>query len=209
MGVGFGILRRSGCLMNHNHPPRLILASSSPRRQQLLREAGIPFTVEVADVDETPRAGEGAQIYALRLAGEKAGAVAQRFPQSLVLGADTIVIVDDEILGKPASRQDAARMLRRLSGRTHQVFTAVCLAIPGKSADTRSCTTQVHFRELKEGEIQEYIDGGEPMDKAGAYAIQGGAAQWVTGLEGEYSNVVGLPQMLVAEMLHACGFLQS
>jgi septum formation protein len=207
--AAFQTLSEKAFAMVHNHQPRLILASSSPRRQQLLREAGIPFTVEAADVDETPRAGEGAETYALRLAREKAGAVAQRFPRSLVLGADTIVIVDDEILGKPASQQDAARMLRRLSGRSHRVFTAVCLMVPGKGADTRSCTTQVHFRELKEGEIQEYIDGGEPMDKAGAYAIQGGAAQWVTGLEGEYSNVVGLPQMLVAEMLRACGFLQS
>jgi len=195
--------------MDQDPQPQLILASSSPRRQQLLREAGITFTVEAAEIDETPLAGEDAQEHALRLAREKAGAVARRFPRDLVLGADTIVVVDGEILGKPASQQDAARMLRRLSGRSHQVFTAVCLVVPGKGADTRSCTTQVHFRELKEGEIQEYIDGGEPMDKAGAYAIQGGAAKWVTGIEGDYSNVVGLPQMLAAEMLRACGFLQS
>lgn len=189
--------------------PRLILASSSPRRQQLLREAGIPFIAEPSEVDESVLAGEGPEKYTLRLAQAKAGAVAKRFPADLVLGADTIVVVDDEILGKPEDRQDAARMLRRLSGRDHQVLTAVSLIVPGRSAETRLCATTVHFRKLKEGEIQEYIAGGEPMDKAGAYAIQGGAAEWVTGIEGEYSNVVGLPLMLAAEMLRTCGFLQS
>ncbi|MBZ5525958.1 MAG: Maf family protein [Acidobacteriia bacterium] len=195
--------------MNRHSKPRLILASSSPRRQELLREAGIRFIVEAAEIDEALLGNEAAQPYALRLAQEKAEAVAKKFPQDLVLGADTIVVVDDEILGKPVDQQDAARMLRRLSGRAHQVFTAVSLVVPGRGADTRSCTTQVHFRKLKEGEIQEYIAEQEPMDKAGAYAIQGGAAKWVTGLEGDYSNVVGLPLMLVAEMLRNCGFLQS
>lgn len=190
-------------------PRKLILASASPRRQELLREAGIPFVVHATEVDETPLPGEDAQQCALRLAREKALAAARRFPNDLVLGADTVVVVDDEILGKPRDQQDAARMLRRLSGRAHRVLTAVSLVVPGKGADTRSATTQVHFRKLKEGEIQEYIAGKEPMDKAGAYAIQGGAAHWVTGLEGDYSNVVGLPLMLVAEMLRACGFLQS
>jgi len=187
---------------------RLILASSSPRRQQLLSEAGIPFIVEAAEIDETPLGGEGAQQYALRLAQEKAVAVARKFPQDLVLGADTIVIVDNDILGKPAGLEDAARMLRRLSGRMHQVFTAVALVVPGKSADTRSCTTEVHFRKLGEKEIQKYVAGGEPMDKAGAYAIQGGGAQWITQLEGDYSNVVGLPLTLAVEMLRACGYLR-
>lgn len=189
--------------------PKLILASSSPRRQQLLREAGIPFTAAASEVDETPRNGEEAQAYALRLAREKAMSVAEKFPQDMVLAADTIVVVDGEILGKPRDQQDAARMLRLLSGRTHQVFTAVSLAVPGRGVETRTCTTQVDFRELKEGEIQEYIAGGEPMDKAGAYAIQGDAARWVTRLEGEHSNVVGLPLSLVAQMLRACGFPQS
>jgi len=143
--------------------------------------------------------------YALRLAQEKALKVAAQFPGDYVLGADTIVIVDDEVLGKPRDRNDAARMLSALSDRRHQVTTAVSLAVPNGPPDTRSCTTQVHFRKLGESEIQKYIASGEPMDKAGAYAIQGGAAQWVIRLEGDYSNVVGLPVPLVKEMLRTCG----
>jgi len=189
--------------------PVLVLASASPRRQELLREAGISFVVQAAEIDETPRKGEAPEPYARRLAGEKARAVARKFPGDLVLAADTIVIVDDEILGKPRDREDAVRMLRGLSGREHRVLTAVALVVPGKGVELKCSTTRVHFRKLKEGEIQEYIAGGEPMDKAGAYAIQGGAAGWVTRLDGDYSNVVGLPLMLVAEMLRYCGFLQS
>jgi septum formation protein len=192
-------------------PPhhRLILASASPRRQELLRGAGIPFAVQPAEIDETPRKGEAPELYARRVAGEKAEAVAGKRPEEVVLAADTIVIVDDEILGKPRDQRDAARMLQSLSGREHQVLTAVALVVPGRGMETKCSTTRVHFRKLKEEEIQEYIASGEPMDKAGAYAIQGGAASWVTRLDGDYSNVVGLPLMLVAEMLRYCGFLQS
>lgn len=157
--------------------------------------------------------------YVLRLAKEKAMTVARQFPGQPVLGADTIVLVDQEVLGKPRDRDDAARMLRLLSGRKHQVITAVCLVLAhnagvrkdakeNRQTDTRSCTTQVSFRKLNEEEIQEYIAGGEPMDKAGAYAIQGGAARWTDGIDGEYSNVVGLPLSLVTEMLRTNGLLK-
>ena len=189
--------------------PKLVLASASPRRQELLREAGIEFEVRPPHIPEDLNPGETPIIYALRLAREKAETVARQFPQDFVLGADTIVVVDEEILGKPQDVKDAARMLRLLSDRRHQVTTAVSVIAPGRPPDTRSLTTQVHFRALKEDEIRQYVGSGEPMDKAGAYAIQGGAAPWVVSLDGDYSNVVGLPLLLVTEMLHTSGFLQS
>ncbi len=181
--------------------PKLILASASPRRQELLHEAGVEFEVFPADISEDLNPGEAPLNYALRMAQEKALKVAKRFPDSYVLGADTIVIVDDEVLGKPRNAQDAGRMLTMLSGRGHQVTTAVSLVAPGQPTETRSCTTKVYFRKLGNDEIQRYVASGEPLDKAGAYAIQGGAAPWVIRLEGDYSNVVGLPVPLVAEML--------
>jgi len=186
----------------------LILASSSPRRQELLRQAGIPFEVEPAQVNEDQHTGEPPLSYACRLAAEKAQAVAGHHPQRWVLGADTIVVIDGESLGKPRDAQDAARMLRLLSGRAHEVTTAVSLIAPGRHADTRSCTTQVWFRTLSDEEIQQYVAGGEPMDKAGAYAVQGGAARWADRIEGDYSNVVGLPLALVTEMLRKNGLLE-
>jgi septum formation protein len=187
------------------HEP-LILASASPRRQELLREAGIPFAIHPAHVPEERAAGEAPLAYARRLALEKSQAVARQFPQRFVLGADTIVVVDDEVLEKPRDAADAARMLRRLSGRGHSVTTAVSLVSPAMESDTRDATTQVFFRTIEEKEISEYVAGGEPMDKAGAYAIQGGAARWTLHIEGDYSNVVGLPLALVKEMLRANGF---
>jgi len=187
--------------------PVLILASSSPRRQELLRQTGIAFEVMAPHINEDQRPGEAPLEYALRLAREKAQTVAQHRPLGLVLGADTIVVVDGEVLGKPVDATDAVRMLRQLSARAHQVSTAVSLALPGGGADTRSCTTQVYFRKLTEDEIQQYVAGGEPMDKAGAYAIQGGAAHWADRIEGEYSNVVGLPLSLVTDMLRTNGLL--
>jgi septum formation protein len=190
-------------------PKKLILASASPRRQEMLRQAGIEFEVNPAHIPEDQKPGEPPIPYALRLAEEKAMKVAQQFPDALVLGADTIVVLDGEILGKPSDHADAARMLALLSGRTHQVTTAVSIVGPDQKVETRSLTTQVEFRSLEQREIQEYVAGGEPMDKAGAYAIQGGAARWVTRLEGDYSNVVGLPLALVTEMLRTSGFLQS
>ena len=189
--------------------PKLILASSSPRRQEVLCQAGIELEVLPPHISEERHGGELPTDYALRLAREKAETIARQLPENFVLGADTIVVVDEEILGKPRDTQDAVRMLRLLSGRQHQVTTAVCVIAPGRLAHTRSSTTQVHFRTLQEDEIQRYVQDGEPMDKAGAYAIQGGAASWVVRLEGDYSNVVGLPLTLVTEMLHTCGFLRS
>ena len=189
----------------------LVLASASPRRQELLRNAGIPFTVQPADIDETPQAGESPRACAERLAREKAMSIFQRRPQDLVLGADTIVVVDENILGKPGDSADAARMLRLLSGRTHQVITGVSL-MGGKPRTenqesrtapqtTRSETTLVTMCDLSDAEISDYIATGEPMDKAGAYAIQGFAARWIPRIEGDYSNVVGLPIALVHQML--------
>jgi len=188
----------------------LVLASASPRRQELLRKAGISFTVQPADVDETPLAGESPRECAERLAREKALAVWQTRQQDTVLGADTIVVVDATILGKPADTDDAARMLRLLSGRVHQVITGVCLAtlVGGKNPNkarhalrTASETTLVTMNELSEKEIRAYIATGEPMDKAGGYAIQGLASRWIPRIEGDYSNVVGLPVALVERML--------
>ncbi|HSM87239.1 MAG TPA: Maf family protein [Candidatus Limnocylindrales bacterium] len=187
--------------------PPLVLASASPRRQELLREAGIAFEVDPAHIPEERRQGEAPLDYALRLAREKALAVARKQPHRHVLGADTIVVAGDEVLEKPRDHDDAARMLRLLSGRGHQVTTAVCLALPDGRTDTRACTTQVFFREIQEQEIERYVTSGEPMDKAGGYAIQGGAARWTDRMEGEYSNVVGLPLSLVTEMLRANGLL--
>ena len=146
--------------------------------------------------------------YALRLAREKAQAVALHYPQSYVLGADTIVVVDGEVLGKPKDHADAVRMLRLISGREHEVTTAVSLVAPGARTETRAGTTKVYFRKLTEDEIQQYVAGGEPMDKAGAYAIQGGASRWTDRIEGEFSNVVGLPLSLVTDMLRTQGLLK-
>ena len=202
----------------------LVLASVSPRRQELLRNAGIAFTVQPADIDETPLTGEAPRDCAERLAREKARTVWRTRPQDSVLGADTIVVVDEIILGKPVDAEDAARMLRMLSGRVHRVITGVCLvkAVAGdqlpvanktaphsdeqlrpSNADMRvtSETTLVTVTQLSDDEIREYVATGEPMDKAGAYAIQGMASRWIPRVEGDYSNVVGLPIAMVYRML--------
>lgn len=184
----------------------LILASASPRRQELLRNAGIAFVAHPAHIPEERRPGEAPLAYVLRLAEEKARAVARRFPGRYVLGADTTVVADEHMLEKPVDHADAARMLRLLSGRAHQVITAVSLVAPDGRSDTRACTTHVFFRKLSEEEIQRYVASREPMDKAGAYAIQGGAAGFADHIEGEYVNVVGLPLSLVTEMLRINGF---
>jgi septum formation protein len=193
----------------------IILASASPRRQELLRNAGISFTVQPASIDETPLAGESPRECAERLAREKTLAVFQNNPRQCVLGADTIVVADDAILGKPRDAEDAARMLRLLSGRTHAVITGVCVIGPVASCqlpvaskvETASETTLVTFCELSDEEIRDYIATGEPMDKAGAYAIQGLASRWIPRIEGDYSNVVGLPVALVYSMLRERGML--
>jgi septum formation protein len=190
----------------------LVLASASPRRAELLRNAGIPFVVQPADIDETPRAAEMPREYAERLAREKALAVFEKRPQDRVLGADTIVVVDQAILGKPRNAEDAFRMLRLLSGRTHAVITGVCLVKPGGSGQSvgpgtnrdlriASDTTLVTMADISDEEIRDYVATGEPMDKAGAYAIQGMASRWIPRIEGDYSNVVGLPVALAYRML--------
>ena len=173
-----------------------VLASASPRRAELLRAAGFTFDVVVADVDETVHPGESADAYVRRVAAAKARAVTARVPGRRVLAADTTVVVDGEILGKPVDAAEAARMLRRLSGRTHQVLTGVCLdgACEVESSD-------VEFVPLSGEEIAWYVASGEPMDKAGAYAIQGLAARFISGIRGSYSNVVGLPIARVYAML--------
>jgi septum formation protein len=178
----------------------LVLASASPRRQELLRNAGIPFEVQPADIAEDPRPGEAAKACAERLAREKALAVARQHPQDVVLGADTVVVVDGQLLGKPSNAADAARMLRLLSGRQHQVITGVCLVAGGQPV-VASETTLVTVSKITDKEIADYVASGEPMDKAGAYAIQGIASRWIPRIEGDYSNVVGLPVALVFGML--------
>jgi septum formation protein len=178
----------------------LVLASASPRRQELLRSAGIVFDVQPADIDEAPSPQENARDYAERLAREKAQAVASQRPHDVVLGADTVVVVDGQILGKPSNAGDATRMLRMLSGRQHQVITGVCLVAKGQPT-IASETTLVTMSEIMDDEILSYAASGEPMDKAGAYAIQGIASRWIPRIEGDYSNVVGLPVALVWKML--------
>jgi septum formation protein len=235
----------------------LVLASASPRRQELLRNAGIAFTVQPADIPEVALAGESAKNFAERMAREKALAVLRQRPEAYVLGADTVVFVDGQILGKPRDADDAFRMLHLLSGRTHQVITGVCLAgnrtafavgnssisaaeaalgarrlpqrskrcatqnqnlsasseavpFPGRHddsfVDVRSETTLVVVGELTEEDIRSYIASGEPMDKAGAYAIQGTASRWISRIAGDYFNVVGLPVSLVFRMLGEHGY---
>jgi septum formation protein len=183
----------------------LVLASASPRRQELLRSAGIEFEVQPADVAENRLPGETAKQHAERLASKKALAVARQRPHDFVLGADTVVVVDGQILGKPSDANDAARMLRMLSGRRHQVITGVCLVINGQSS-VASETTVVTMTEITDREIADYVASGEPMDKAGAYAIQGIASRWIPRIEGDYSNVVGLPVALVFGMLKSAVF---
>jgi septum formation protein len=184
----------------------LILASSSPRRKQLLTQAGYRFEVIPANIPEHRLPKEEPGAFVTRLAREKARFVfdnlarAGKAGELLVLGADTIVVAPDEVLGKPVDDEDAARMLRLLSGRTHQVVTGVCL-ISNQATEVAAETTSVTMGELAEAEIAAYIATGEPMDKAGAYAIQGYAARWIPRIEGCYFNVVGLPIARVAGMI--------
>jgi nucleoside triphosphate pyrophosphatase len=180
---------------------KVVLASASPRRAELLRNAGIDCTVDPAHVPEDPQTGESPLDFAFRVARDKAITVARRHPDAAVLGADTVVILGHEILNKPADPEDALRMLRRLAGHTHAVTTAVCLVRDGRE-DKRAETTRVTMAPFSEAEARAYVATGEPMDKAGAYAIQGWASRWVTRIEGDYFNVVGLPVALVWRMLH-------
>lgn len=189
-----------------DHPdPVLILASASPRRSELLIEAGIAFEVIPAEVVEIPEPGESACACAERLAKLKAETIAQRFPGRWVLGADTVVTLKEHILGKPESDEEALKMLAFLSGQTHQVLTAIAFCqYPAGSGDVRLIskviTSEVVFRTLTEAEIKDYVATGEPLDKAGAYAIQGGADRFVSSFRGSWSNIVGLPVEEVREL---------
>jgi D-tyrosyl-tRNA(Tyr) deacylase len=172
----------------------IVLASSSTRRRDLLRELGLSFTVHAVDVNETEGLPEIPDEIASVLAGRKAAAVNERFRESLVIAADTIVVLDDVVFGKPDGEDDAIRMLTALSGREHRVVTAVCVAHPARGIRrTQSVSTTVRFRSVDDAEIRRYVATGEPFGKAGAYAIQGLGALLVSGIEGDYSNVVGLP----------------
>lgn len=173
----------------------LILASSSPRRRDILLAAGIEFAVRPAELDETVVPGEDAPSYVRRLARAKAEAVPGA-PGDIVLGADTVVVIEGEILGKPAGVEDARRMLSLLAGREHSVMTGICLRAPDASVEDVAVTL-VRFLPLSDAEIDAYVESGEPLDKAGAYAIQGLASKFVDRIEGCYFNVVGLPIALV------------
>jgi septum formation protein len=181
----------------------LILASRSPRRAELLRAAGIDFTVRAADIDETPHPHESPRDYVTRLALEKAHAVPAA-PDETVLAADTTVVIDDQILGKPIDAADAKRMLQALSGCKHEVITGICLR-RGDRVIQDVDVTGVWFAQLTEAEVDRYVASGEPMDKAGAYAIQGLASRFIPRIQGSYSNVVGLPVALVSQALSKLG----
>ncbi|MFK8047759.1 MAG: nucleoside triphosphate pyrophosphatase [Halioglobus sp.] len=185
---------------------KLILASASPRRSDLLSQLGIRFEIDPADIDETPAPGEPPSDYVQRMARSKAEHVSQRYPQGncCVLAADTTVVLDDSILGKPQDRADGRRILTKLSGRTHSVMSAVCLCFKNTST-TLLVETQVDFVPLREEVIDAYLATDEPWDKAGAYGIQGLGGAFVSSLHGSYSNVVGLPMAETWQMLSQHG----
>jgi septum formation protein len=180
---------------------KLVLASRSPRRAELLSAAGIEFTVRASDVNETPHEGESPRDYVLRLAEEKARAV-EAGDDEVVLAADTTVILDGQIMGKPEDAADAARMLRALAGQRHEVVTAICLRRCDRVVRDIA-STSVWFAPLSDREIADYVASGEPMDKAGAYGIQGLASKFIERVEGSYTNVVGLPVSLVYRLISA------
>ena len=184
--------------------PKLILASGSPRRAEILNFVGWEFEKRTADIDETSLQGESPEKYVRRLAEEKAAAVAEKYENALILGADTIVVIDEEIIGKPKDLEDARAMLQKLSGKRHEVFTGVALIkIENGKAESKVDLqkTTVKFAELNESEINFLVEKGEPLDKAGAYAVQAQAALFIEQIQGDYWNVVGLPINLVYEML--------
>lgn len=176
--------------------PKLILASGSPRRAEILNSVGWEFEKHLADIDESLRDDESPEDYVIRLAREKAEAVAERFPESAVLGADTTVVIDNQILGKPVDLDDARRMLRLLSGTWHEVLTGVAL-VENNATRTAIQRTRVKFIDMTDDDIEFLAKNGAPLDKAGAYAVQAQAALFIEKVEGEYWNVVGLPINLV------------
>jgi septum formation protein len=184
-------------------PAQLILASSSPRRRQLLEQLGLKFEVRSANIDESIQGGETPSAYVERVAMLKAVQVATQMPQALILGADTAVVVDGRILGKPQSPADARRMLTLLSGRSHGVLSGIALA--GTHQSSRIVESQIDFRVLSRGEIDWYVRTGEPMDKAGAYGAQGIGSFLIQSVHGSYSNVVGLPLAETLLLLNRAG----
>lgn len=182
---------------------KLVLASKSPRRAEILSAVNWPFEVRAANIDEARIDSEDALTYVKRLAVAKARAVADGLPEGLVLGADTVVVIEDEILGQPRDDEDARRMLRLLSGKWHEVLTGVALLriSDGKFLVNHE-VTRVRFAKLSGNEIDWYVETGEPMDKAGAYAVQGRAALFIEEIDGDYFNIVGLPVRLVYELAH-------
>jgi len=188
-------------------PTRLILASGSPRRKALLSGAGLRFDIIESEISEARTPGESGRDYALRLACEKALSVSARVPDALVLAADTIVVYDDEILVKPHGQDEARRMLATLSGKTHTVVTAYALASVNAIVEAKPIISQVTFRPLSNAEIEEYVATGEPMDKAGAYGIQGRGADFITMVVGSRDNVMGLPLREVLTVLARYGVL--
>jgi septum formation protein len=182
--------------------PRLILASASPRRRELLRQVGVTFRVVIAQVDESVLPGEAPAAYVVRVAGDKAREVRTRDAALLpVLGADTAVVLDESILGKPGSRAEAIEMLLRLSGRTHEVYSAAVLVTPTGEEFECLNVTRVTFAELEPGWIASYCDTGDPLDKAGAYGVQGMAAERISRIEGSFSGVMGLPLYETCQLL--------
>ncbi|MEX2157670.1 MAG: Maf family protein [Gemmatimonadales bacterium] len=186
------------------NPPPIVLASGSPRRKQLLEMLRIPFRVIPPDVDEHVLPGEPPNAYVTRLSRAKAQAVVSRAPGDLVLAADTTVVIENEILGKPGSPQDAVRMLERLQGRTHEVLTAVAVARDGELAQALD-VSRVTFRPVDRATLEAYVATGEPLDKAGAYAIQGLGAPLIERVEGDFFGVMGLPLRLALDLLARFG----
>jgi septum formation protein len=187
-----------------SQPAVVCLASVSPRRHELLTQIGVPHIVTAADIDESPRPGERPRDYVTRLAQEKAITVRDRGATLPVLAADTTVVLDDVIYGKPSDRDDGLAMLDRLSGRTHEVMTAVALACSDQ-VSVRLSVSSVRFRHLTAEEIAAYWETGEPRDKAGSYGVQGHAGVFIESLSGSYSGVMGLPLFETAELLRAAG----
>ena len=186
----------------NNNATTILLASASPRRQQLLEQLGWPVRVQPVNIDETPFTGELPDVYCLRMAEEKAREAVRRMGGVMpVLASDTTVVLDQQILGKPDDAEHAAQMLRLLSGRNHQVMTAVSVGWQGQ-LETVLSVNHVWFDELSEQRIRAYVASGEPMDKAGAYGIQGLAAQWISRIEGSYSAIMGLPLFETTQLLN-------
>jgi septum formation protein len=183
----------------------MILASASPRRRELLAVFGVSFSVLPAHIDESWRPGEGPADYVVRMALEKAEAVARRHPGEVILGADTAVVLDERPLGKPADAAEAREMLTRLSGRAHEVMSAVALITPEGLRSHRLNITEVEFSLLPERWIESYVASGDPLDKAGAYGIQNQAGVWIQRISGSYTGVVGLPLFETGELLREAG----